>query len=48
MFAVPLSTILGMVGVVYDRIKGPAILGTLISGGLCLFWVLAITGVLWC
>ena len=48
MAAVPLSLVFGALGLVRDRIKGPAILGALVSGGLLLFWLLAISGVLWC
>lgn len=48
MVGVPLSLFFGALGLVRDRIKGPAILGTLISGGLLLLWWLAQMGVLWC
>ncbi len=48
MVAVPLSLVFGVIGLVRDRIKAPAILGGLVSGGLLLFWLLAMLGVLWC
>lgn len=48
MAAIPLSLVFGVIGLVRDRIKAPAILGALVSGGLLLFWALAISGVLWC
>lgn len=48
MVAIPLSLVFGAIGLVCDRIKAPAILGALVSGGLFLFWLLAILGVLWC
>ncbi len=48
MVAIPISLLAGVMGVVRDPNKGPAILGTLISGVLILFWAVAISGVLWC
>jgi hypothetical protein len=48
MIGVPLSLVFGVTGLLRDRNKAPAILGSLISGGLLLFWVMAVSGVLWC
>jgi hypothetical protein len=41
MFSFPASLILGIVGIIYDRRKLPAIFTTLISGGLMVYWALS-------
>ena len=41
-FCFPASFILGIVGIIYDGRKLPAILTTFISGGLMIYWALSI------
>ena len=48
MFSVPGSFVAGVLGLIRDQRKGPAVLGLLFSGGLLSIWILAEMGVLWC